>query len=98
MIFGKIVRHARFEKKLTVRQFLDRLNLDLSPAYITKIEKHGEVPRPFIIYRIAEVLQLSPHPLWYIGKKNKLTLYEKKLDEEYDQFLDTLKKDANAAT
>lgn len=54
VIFGMKVKQARQEIKLTVSEFAARC--DLSPSYMTEIEKGRKYPRTDKIMRMAEVL------------------------------------------
>lgn len=54
IIFGMKVRQARTEAGLTLSEFAQQS--DLSPSYVTEIEKGRKYPRADKIIKIAEVL------------------------------------------
>ncbi len=54
IIFGMKVRQARLEADLTLSEFAQRS--ELSPSYITEIEKGRKYPKPDKILKMAEVL------------------------------------------
>lgn len=56
-IFGMKVRQARLDLGHTLSEFADLC--DLSPSYVTEIEKGRKYPKPDKIMRMAEVLDLS---------------------------------------
>ncbi len=55
IIFGMKVRQARLEANLTLSEFAHQC--ELSPSYVTEIEKGRKYPRADKILRMAEVLQ-----------------------------------------
>ncbi|WP_420629050.1 helix-turn-helix domain-containing protein [Candidatus Leptofilum sp.] len=55
IIFGMKVRQARLETGLTLSEFASQC--ELSPSYVTEIEKGRKYPRADKIMRMAEVLQ-----------------------------------------
>jgi transcriptional regulator with XRE-family HTH domain len=57
IIFGMKVRQARLEAGLSLSQFAQRC--DLSPSYITEIEKGRKYPKTDKILKMAEVLGKS---------------------------------------
>jgi len=57
IIFGMKVRQARLEAQLTLSEFAQRC--DLSPSYITEIEKGRKYPKTDKILKMAEVLDKS---------------------------------------
>ena len=57
IIFGVKIRQARLEDGLTLSEFAQRC--DLSPSYITEIEKGRKYPKPDKILKMAEVLDKS---------------------------------------
>ncbi|MGB5060166.1 MAG: helix-turn-helix transcriptional regulator, partial [Candidatus Promineifilaceae bacterium] len=54
IIFGMKVRQARTENGLTLSEFASQC--DLSPSYVTEIEKGRKYPRADKIIKIAETL------------------------------------------
>lgn len=85
--FSEIIRKARSDKALTVKEFIEQLKqlgADLSPSYITKIEVHGEIPQPDLVCKIAEILNLDQLTLLEAAKENKIRSYEQVLEKKYE--------------
>jgi transcriptional regulator with XRE-family HTH domain len=85
MPFGELIKQTRRARGWDVKEFIIQLGGDLSPAYITKIEVHGEIPSPALICKIAEVLRLDLQKLLSAAKKDKLGVFEKSLNKKYEQ-------------
>jgi transcriptional regulator with XRE-family HTH domain len=83
--YGRMVQTARRKKEWTVKTFIDRLGGDLSSAYITKIEVHGEIPTPSLTYKIAEVLDLDATELVKAAKENKRRIFDELLERKYEE-------------
>lgn len=83
--FGNQIQIARRQKGLTVKAFIDRLGIEVSPAYITKIEIHGEIPRPSLICKMAEILELQEDELLDAAKENKIREFKQTLTKKYQQ-------------
>ena len=81
--FGKFVQMHRKKKEWTVKEFIERLGSDVSPAYITKIEVHGEIPSPLFVCKIAEVFDLDTDELWARAKKDKVENFDRNLEKKY---------------
>ena len=71
IILGMKVRQARLETNLTLSEFANRC--DLSPSYITEIEKGRKYPKTDKILRMAEVLNKSYDDLVSIKLAPSLT-------------------------
>ena len=84
-IFGEKIQAHRREKGWTVREFIERLGGELSPAYVTKIEVHGEIPSPELICKIAGVFGLKEQELLEAAKEIKVQLFEESLDKRYQK-------------
>lgn len=85
--FGEIVKKERNDRDWSVRDFitkLARLGAEVSPTYITKIEIHGEIPKPELICKIAELFTLDYTLLLDAAKKNKVRTFEQLLTKKYD--------------
>ena len=54
IIFGLKVRQARLESEMSLSEFANRC--DLSPSYVTEIEKGRKHPKSDKILKMAEVL------------------------------------------
>lgn len=83
--FGDIIQECRKQKGWTVREFIEKLGIDLSPAYITKIEIHGEIPSPELICRMADVFGLSEKRLWETAKSNKMESISETMEAKYQK-------------
>jgi len=57
IIFGLKVRQARMDAKFSLSKFAARC--DLSPSYVTEIEKGRKYPKTDKILKMAEVLGIS---------------------------------------
>jgi transcriptional regulator with XRE-family HTH domain len=74
MIFGMKVRQARMEAGLNLSEFAGRC--DLSPSYVTEIEKGRKYPKPDKIIKMAQVLEKSYDDLVSIKLAPSLTYLE----------------------
>lgn len=83
--YGRMVQTARRKKEWTVKTLIERLGGDLSPAYITKIEVHGEIPTPSVTFKIAEVLEIDLMELVEAAKQNKRRLFDESLERKYEE-------------
>ena len=83
--FNEIVQHCRKQKGWTIREFVEKLGGDISPAYITKIEVHNEIPSPELICKIAEVFKLNYQDLLNSARKNKVQLFDESLEKKYQK-------------
>ena len=75
IIFGLKVRQARLDTKLSLSKFAARC--DLSPSYVTEIEKGRKYPKADKILKMAEVLDKSYDDLVSIKLDPSLTYLEK---------------------
>lgn len=80
-----MVQIARKKKEWTVKTFIKRLGDDLSPAYITKIEIHNEIPTPLLTLKIAEVLGIDKDTLVEAAKRERRRVFNEMLDRKYDE-------------
>lgn len=85
MTYGQMVQIARKKKEWTVKTFIKRLGDDLSPAYITKIEIHNEIPTPLLTLKIAEVLGIDKDTLVEAAKRERRRVFNEMLDRKYDE-------------
>lgn len=74
MIFGMKVRQARLEAGLNLSEFASRC--DLSPSYVTEIEKGRKYPKTDKIMKMASVLGKSYDDLVSIKLASSLTYLE----------------------
>ena len=77
IIFGMKVRQARMEEGMTLSEFASRC--DLSPSYVTEIEKGRKYPRADKIMKIAEALGKEYDDLVSIKLAPTLTYLESTL-------------------
>jgi transcriptional regulator with XRE-family HTH domain len=92
--FGAEFLRLRNERGWTARELIAKLaqaNKTVSPAYITRIEQHGEIPSPEFIHTLAKVLDCDVNKLLECAKKSKLENMKEYLDEKYGP-IDTLQK------
>ena len=85
MTYGQMVQQARRKKELTVKTFIQRLGIKLSPAYVTKIEIHGEIPTPLLTCKIAEVLDIDLMSLVESAKENKRRMFNELLERKWEE-------------
>lgn len=83
--FGETVQDLRRKKRWTVKNFIEHLDLDVSPAYITKIEIHGEIPNPTIICKIADAFDIEYAKLLDAAKEDKVKHFEISLEKKYQR-------------
>ncbi len=81
--FGEQIQYLRREKNWTVKEFIAKLGEKISPAYMTKIEVHGEIPKPELICEMADVFECDPDELLKSAKNRKIKKYEDSLEEKY---------------
>ncbi len=87
--FGELIQSLRREKGWKVQDFIEKLcpigrdKKNLSPAYITKIEVHGEIPNPEVICKMADVLGYDLDELLDSAKQRKIKKYKESLEEKY---------------
>jgi transcriptional regulator with XRE-family HTH domain len=61
--FGAMIREARKSKKLTMKEVKGLMPRYLALSYMTKIERHGEIPSPELIVHLASILGLNKNLL-----------------------------------
>lgn len=88
-IFGKKVQQVRKKNGWTIREFIEKIGVDLSPSYITKIEIHGEIPAPEVIRKIADALKVPHKELWDAAKSDKIQDVSDSLDAKYEELIET---------
>lgn len=81
--FGEMVQAYRREKGWTVKEFIVRLGNDVSPAYITKIEVHGETPSPELMCKIAAALDVDIKVLLEAVREEKFEQFRESFDKKY---------------
>ncbi len=81
--FGELIQRLRREKDWTVREFIKKLGEKISPAYMTKIEVHGEIPKPDLICKIADVFKYDANELLECAKQHKVKKFSNTLEERY---------------
>jgi transcriptional regulator with XRE-family HTH domain len=83
--FGALIQKLRRAKGWTVKQFIEKLEVDISPAYIARIELHGEIPSPELMIKIASVFDYNEAELWECAKNIKIKKFENSLERKYQQ-------------
>jgi transcriptional regulator with XRE-family HTH domain len=68
VIFGKVIRQLRDEKKITQEKLAELADIDRT--YIYRLEAGKRSPSLDVLFRIADALRISPGHL--IEKVNKL--------------------------
>lgn len=73
---GDMIAARRNEKGMSVRSLISSMRSGLSPAYISKVELHDEIPTARTLKAIARVLDLDENVLMTeaINEKNQLLL------------------------
>ena len=89
---GFMIRKARFKKQWSVDEFIEALDIDFSPAYITRIEIKAEIPNEHKLIRIATLLDLDPVVVLDLAKKVKIKRFKKRLNEKHKEALDRFKE------
>ena len=69
---GEVIRSHRQAMGLTAKEFINRLEGAVSPAFMTKLENYGAVPSPELICKIANVINCPPEKLLDLAKNQKL--------------------------
>lgn len=82
-LLGNLLRESRIASNLTVHDLIQKLDRKISKSYITKIEIHGEIPSPFLLIKLCEVLNLNKKEMLDIAKNATLDKYRRKLDQIY---------------
>ena len=86
--FGELIQKLRRDKEWTVKEFIEKLGVKVSPAYITKIELHGEIPSPELIIKIADVFNYNEAELWKHAKTVKVEKFKASLEKKYQLALE----------
>ena len=79
---GFMIRKARYKKNWSVDEFIEALNIDFSPTYITRIEMKAEVPNENKLIKIAHILDLDPVVVLDLAKKIKIKRFKKFFPDE----------------
>jgi transcriptional regulator with XRE-family HTH domain len=80
---GDLIKQARMNKNLDQPQFIHRLKMPMSPSYLTRMEKHGEIPSPEMLKDMCEVLELDHEATIRIAIDSKLAHVKEKLWRNY---------------
>lgn len=84
--FGQIVRSYRIANSLLVKELAIRLGV--SSAYVSRIERRGEIPRPYIVGKIADVIGVKQCELCDIAISEKLKSYRESVSQDYKNSID----------
>ncbi len=71
--------------RLTVRELAALV--DVSPAYISKIEVRGEIPAGVTICRIADALGIDPQELLQLAESDRLQKAKAEISKKHDEAL-----------
>lgn len=88
-LFGETLRKHRKARGLTVKEFLKALGsisgkgIELSPAYITRIEVYNEIPKPEVVCKIAETLGIDVKSFLELAKANKIKQLEQSISRKF---------------
>ena len=80
---GELIRFEREGMGWTIKEFINRLDYDVSPTFISKLENRGAIPGVELLCKIAEVINYPPEKLLYLAKNEKLKKYEESLEKKY---------------
>lgn len=80
--FSSIFKEARYKSGLTNLELADKL--DLSSAYISKIEVGRDVPAPDILKKICKFFNLDLNDMINLIIKTKVEEYKKTLEDKYN--------------
>lgn len=84
MKFGDLIQERRKKLNLTQEAFLLLLgDQKKSKTYLTQIERHGEIPTPQLICRMAVVLGFRAVWLLEIAKKEKQSFLIKRHEKNW---------------
>ncbi len=72
------LRELREEKRLTVRQFADRIKK--TPGYVSRIETRDEIPSAELLCTIAGVFAIGPEELLELAKDCYLGRAEREIE------------------
>lgn len=95
-VFGELIYDLRKEKGWTVKDLLDKIEYKtekrVSPAYITRIEVHNEIPSPEFIYDLSETFGVGLGSLMDVAKRNKVEQFRNTLDDKFDKAVGLYRK------
>ena len=89
---GKAIRKFRQDNGLTVKDFIKKLDVDISPTYINKLETSIEDPSPKVACKVAGLLGYRPEVFLQIIKDNKISKYNASLEKRNLEALSVHKK------
>jgi transcriptional regulator with XRE-family HTH domain len=75
------------KRGLTVKELISRIGGKISPAYINKIERYEEIPKPELIIKLAEILDLDHVSLLLVAQLEKVSQYRIKIEKRYEAAL-----------
>lgn len=86
--FGEIIQYHRLKNGWTVKEFISKLDMTISPTYVTKIELHNEIPAPEVICAMALILKLDAKKLCAAALENKVQSFKDSLENKYKKALE----------
>ena len=84
--FGKEIRASREELNLTTLDFIAELKengLNISPAYLSRIELNQEVPSAGVICKLCKIYNWNLPNMLSSAKKQKIFKYIEKMEYLY---------------
>ncbi len=85
--FGDLIIEGRRRKEWKVKDFIEAIGRTgvkaPTPAFITRVEVHGEIPGPELICAMAEVLGYDPEMMLDKARDRKLRVFDENLEEKY---------------
>jgi len=87
--FGERVRDRRQARGWTIRDLIQKLQArgqkSVSPAYITRVEQYGEIPRPEFICMLADILGDDAKKMLECARNIKVQRFDMNLEEKYQK-------------
>lgn len=88
MRFGEIIKQYRIKRGWTQLDLIEKLGVDFSPSYLSKIELHGELPSPEKIMLMAHKLGIDKEYISGVARKEFIDNYREKLDRIYTEAME----------
>lgn len=81
--FGKRIRDRRMSLNMTIRELINRMGNCFSPAYMSKIEIHAELPSAEGVRKLCLALDLDQQEMLDLIRKEKFVKEGKRIAEKY---------------
>ncbi|MCL2887785.1 MAG: helix-turn-helix domain-containing protein [Elusimicrobia bacterium] len=89
--FGRLIQRLRRENNWTVQELINKIGpvdgRPLSLSYISKVEIYNEIPKPNIVFKLAEAFGKNEKELLDLAKQEKIEDLKIKLEAKYDDAL-----------